>query len=79
MFAASTTVAPRSWEGLRRRGGKAYLPSGGEPIGMEEIHITECPACGHPMSSHHGHHCKDCERDGVECAALEGGVESPGG
>jgi hypothetical protein len=46
---------------------------------MEEIQITECPACGHPMSSHHGRHCKDCERDGVECAALEGGVESPGG
>ena len=46
---------------------------------MEDIQITDCPACGHSMSSHHGHHCKDCERDGVECAALEGGVESPGG
>lgn len=46
---------------------------------MEEIHVVDCPACGHPMNAHQGRHCQTCDQSGAECPALEGGVESPGG
>lgn len=46
---------------------------------MQEIIVKNCPACGHEMEQHRGRHCLKCDGGGVECAALEPGVESPGG
>lgn len=46
---------------------------------MEQIVASNCPGCGHSMTLHRGRHCSKCEEGGVECAALEPGVESPGG
>ncbi len=46
---------------------------------MQDVDLQNCPACGHPVSVHHGRHCKMCDERGDACAALEPGVESPGG
>lgn len=46
---------------------------------MEDVIAAACPACGHPMKYHEGRHCAMCDRRGVQCGALEPGVESPGG
>lgn len=48
-------------------------------VHMQEIESSNCPACGHPMSAHHGRHCKVCEEQGDQCLALDPAAESPGG
>jgi hypothetical protein len=48
-------------------------------MGDVEVELENCPACGHAMDQHHGRRCKLCDDAGDACAALEPGVESPGG